>query len=79
MLTVGRYLDSILKGWFFEYLTQLPNFRIRDVHGVKMVIEFYQRLEALNLKITSPLDTTVFRNIRLPFWLRQIFPLHHST
>merc|ERR1719376_1311127 len=79
VLTVGRYLDSILKGWFFEYLTQLPNFRIRDVHGVKMVIEFDQRLEALNLKITSPLDTTVFRNIRLPFWLRQIFPLHHST
>merc|ERR1712055_804683 len=32
-----------------------------------------------NLKITSPLDTTVFKNIRLPFWLRQIFPLHHST
>merc|ERR1719397_239038 len=28
--TVGRYLDSILKGWFFEYLTQLPNFRIRE-------------------------------------------------
>merc|ERR1719376_1675832 len=79
VLTVGRYLDSIPKGWFFEYLTQLPNFRIRDVHGVKMVIEFDQRLEALNLKITSPLDTTVFRNIRLPFWLRQIFPLHHST
>merc|ERR1712029_1058538 len=48
-------------------------------HGVKMVIEFDQRLEALNLKITSPLDTTVFKNIRLPFWLRQIFPLHHST
>merc|ERR1719430_354361 len=37
-----------------------------------------KRQEALNLKITSPLDTTVFMNIRLPFWLRQIFPLHHS-
>ena len=77
--TVGRYLDSILKGLFIEYINQLPNFRIRDIHGVKMVIEFDQRLEALNLKITSPLDTTVFKNIRLPFWLRQIFPLHHST
>merc|ERR1712055_655843 len=77
--TVGRYLDSILKGLFIEYINQLPNFRIRDMHGVKMVIEFDQRLEALNLKITSPLDTTVFRNIRLPFWLRQIFPLHQST
>merc|ERR1712212_520723 len=76
--TVGRYLDSILKGLFIEYINQLPNFRIRDMHGVKMVIEFDQRLEALNLKITSPLDTTVFMNIRLPFWLRQIFPLHHS-
>merc|ERR1712121_52267 len=76
--TVGRYLDSILKGLLVEYINQLPNFRIRDMHGVKMVIEFDQRLEALNLKITSPLDTTVFRNIRLPFWLRQIFPLHHS-
>merc|ERR1711936_1189586 len=76
--TVGRYLDSILKGLFIEYINQLPNFRIRDIHGVKMVIEFDQRLEALNLKITSPLDTTVFKNIRLPFWLSQIFPLHHS-
>merc|ERR1712212_826237 len=76
--TVGRYLDSILKGLFIEYINQLPNFRIRDMHGVKMVIEFDQRLEALNLKIPSPLDTTVFMNIRLPFWLRQIFPLHHS-
>merc|ERR1712121_461612 len=77
--TVGRYLDSILKGLLVEYINQLPNFRIRDMHGVKMVIEFDQRLEALNLKITSPMDTTVYRNIRLPFWLRQIFPLHHST
>merc|ERR1719481_2134131 len=77
--TIGRYLDSFLKGMFIEYITQLPNFRVRDMHGVKMVIEFDQRLEALNLKITSPLDTTVFKNIRLPFWLRQIFPLHHST
>merc|ERR1711862_243504 len=66
-------------GMFIEYITQLPNFCVRDMHGVKMVIEFDQRLEALNLKITSPLDTTVFKNIRLPFWLRQIFPLHHST
>merc|ERR1712121_430648 len=76
--TVGRYLDSILKGLLVEYINQLPNFRIRDMHGVKVVIEFDQRLEALNLKITSPMDTTVYRNIRLPFWLRQIFPLHHS-
>merc|ERR1712010_101590 len=59
-------------------ITATPNLPIRDMHGVKMVIEFDQRLEALNLKITSPLDTTVFMNIRLPFWLRQIFPLHHS-
>merc|ERR1719222_287744 len=66
--TVGRYLDSILKGLFIEYINQ-PNFRNRDMHGVKMVIEFDQRLEALNLMITSPLDTTVFKNIRLPFWL----------
>merc|ERR1712112_527093 len=51
--TVGRYLDSILKGLLVEYINQLPNFRIRDMHGVKMVIEFDQRLEALNLKITS--------------------------
>merc|ERR1712112_126323 len=77
--TVGRYLDSILKGLLIEYINQLPNFHIRDMHGVKMVIEFDQRLEALNLKITSPMDTTVYRNIRLPFWLRQIFHLHHST
>merc|ERR1712033_10042 len=77
--TFGRYLDSILKGLLIEYINQLPNFRNRDMHGVKMVIEFDQRLEALNLKITSPMDTTVYRNIRLPFWLRQIFPLHHST
>merc|ERR1712002_109621 len=77
--TVGRYLDSILKGLLVEYINQLPIYRNRDMHGVKMVIEFDQRLEALNLKITSPLDTTVFKNIRLPFWMRQIFPLHHST
>merc|ERR1711955_29036 len=51
----------------------------RDMHGVKMIIEFDQRLQALNLKITSPLDTTVFKNIRLPAWIRQILPLHHST
>merc|ERR1719472_468803 len=75
---IFRLSASSLKGLFIEYINQLPNFRIRDMHGVKMVIEFDQRLEALNLKITSPLDTTVFRNIRLPFWMRQIFPLHHS-
>merc|ERR1719318_899163 len=55
------------------------NFHNHDMHGVKMIIEFDQRLQALNLKITSPLDTTVFKNIRLPAWIRQILPLHHST
>ena len=79
MNTIGRYLDSIFKGLFVEYINQLPDYRNRDMHGVKMVIEFDQRLEALNLKITSPLDTTVFKNIRLPAWIRQILPLHHST
>ena len=70
MLTVGRYLDSILKGLLVEYVNQLPNIHNRDMHGVKMIIEFDQRLQALNLKITSPLDTTVFKNIRLPAWIR---------
>merc|ERR1712002_1288820 len=79
VLTVGRYLDSILKGLLVEYVNQLPNIHNRDMHGVKMIIEFDQRLQALNLKITSPLDTTVFKNIRLPAWIRQILPLHHST
>merc|ERR1719153_513877 len=77
--TIGRYLDSLFKGLFVEYINHLPDYRNRDMHGVKMVVEFDQRLEALNLKITSPLDTTVFKNIRLPFWMRQIFPLHTST
>merc|ERR1712029_294777 len=77
VLTVGRYLDSILKGLLVEYVNQLPNIHNRDMHGVKMIIEFDQRLQALNLKITSPLDTTVFKNIRLPAWIRQILPLHH--
>merc|ERR1711937_750300 len=73
VLTVGRYLDSILKGLLVEYVNQLPNIHNRDMHGVKMIIEFDQRLQALNLKIT------VFKNIRLPAWIRQILPLHHST
>merc|ERR1712013_676189 len=54
VLTVGRYLDSILKGLLVEYVNQLPNIHNRDMHGVKMIIEFDQRLQALNLKITSP-------------------------
>merc|ERR1711977_496017 len=70
---------GILKGLLVEYVNKLPNIHNRDMHGVKMIIEFDQRLQALNLKITSPLDTTVFKNIRLPAWIRQILPLHHST
>ena len=31
-------------------------------------------VQALNLNITSPLDTTVFKNIRLPAWIRQTLP-----
>merc|ERR1719167_1863457 len=54
VLTVGRYLDSILKGLLVESVNQLPNIHNRDMHGVKMIIEFDQRLQALNLKITSP-------------------------
>merc|ERR1712200_210853 len=79
VLTVGRDLDSILKGLLVEYVNQLPNIHNRDMHGVKMIVEFDQRLQALTLKITSPLDTTVFKNNRLPAWIRQILPLHHST
>ena len=31
-------------------------------------------VQALNLNITSPLDTTVFKNIRLPAWIRPTLP-----
>merc|ERR1719318_2189177 len=34
VLTVGRYLDSILKGLLVEYVNQLPNIHNRDMYGV---------------------------------------------
>ena len=76
--TFGKYLDSAVKALLVEYITQLPNFHQKTTGPIKVVLGFNQHLGSMDMEIVSPLDKTVYNNVRLPIWTTYILPLYHS-
>merc|ERR1711970_1713561 len=73
--TVAKFLDATFKGLFVQYMASLPSPPSVASPSVKVYLDFNQRLNTVSLRVASPLDTTLYRNIRLPYFVRNIIPL----
>merc|ERR1711970_467420 len=73
--TVAKCLDATFKGLFVQYMASLPSPPSVASPSVKVYLDFNQRLNTVSLRVASPLDTTLYRNIRLPYFVRNIIPL----
>ena len=76
--TVAKYLDAVLKASLVEYMAALPVHRQAADSKVRVVIDLDQRTKSLNMAVTSPMDLTQYRNIRVPRWIRNILPMTTS-
>merc|ERR1712013_634882 len=72
VLTVGRYLDSILKGLLVEYVNQLPNIHNRDMHGVDTCTPSTRRPTTTNWTTATTWSLlTAPRGTLTPSWPRR--------
>ena len=76
--TVAKYLDAVLKASLVEHMAALPVHRQAADSKVRVVIDLDQRTKSLNMAVTSPMDLTQYRNIRVPRWIRNILPMTTS-
>jgi len=76
--TIAKYLDVTLKGVFYPYIAGLPVIQPVANPAVKVFLDFNQRLNTVTMRLASPLDTTLYRNIRLPRFVRNLLPLSFS-
>ena len=73
--TVAKYLDTILKAVLVEYMAALPAPHSVTDPKVKVIIDIDQRTKSLNMVVTSPMDITQYRNIRVPGVIRNFLPV----
>merc|ERR1712112_122368 len=70
----AKTLSTATKAVLFQYLNEVtePSIQQNKVH---VRLNFDQRLNTITLKVQSPQDTVVFRNIRVPASMQNVFPL----
>merc|ERR1712240_424069 len=73
--TIAKYLDTILKAVLVEYMAALPAPHSVTDPKVKVIIDIDQRTKSLNMVVTSPMDITQYRNIRVPGVIRNFLPV----
>ena len=78
VIIIGKYLDSIVKSYLIEYIAKMPNFEQKTAGPIKVILGFNQRTASMNMEIASPMDTTMYRDIRLPTWTQEVFPMTYS-
>ena len=78
VIIIGKYLDSIVKSYLIEYIAKMPNFEQKTAGPIKVILGFNQRTASMNMEIASSLDTTMYRDIRLPTWTQDVFPMTYS-
>merc|ERR1711887_5607 len=71
----GKIVDSGLKALLLPYIAALPGKSVVPANKVVLKLNFNQKLNTLSMNVQSPIDTVVFRNIRLPVELKNIFPM----
>merc|ERR1712112_397470 len=70
----AKTLNTATKAVLFQYLNEVtePSIQQNKVH---VRLNFDQRLNTITLKVQSPQDNVVFRNIRVPASLQNVLPL----
>merc|ERR1719312_693496 len=71
----GKLADSGLKAVLFPYIAALPGMPVVAANKVVLKLHFNQKLNTVSMHVQSPMDTVVFKNIRLPVEVKNIFPL----
>merc|ERR1719312_2037367 len=73
--TAGKLVDSGLKAMLFPYIAALPGMPVVSANKLVLKLNFNQKLNTVSMHVQSPMDTVVFKNIRLPAAVKNIFPL----
>jgi len=73
--TFGKLVDSGLKAVLLPYIAALPGMPVVPANKVVLKLNFNQKLNTVSMHVQSPMDTVVFKNIRLPVEVKNIFPL----
>merc|ERR1719309_1303440 len=74
----ARLLDSSLKGLLFKYISGLPTIHHNAESSILIKLDFQQRQNSVSMRVSSPLDSTLYRNIRIPSWARHLLPISTS-
>jgi len=74
----ARLMDSSLKGLLFKYISGLPTIQHNAESSVLIKLDFQQRQNSVSMRVSSPLDSTLYRNIRIPSWARHLLPISTS-
>jgi len=69
----GKFVNAGLKALLFEYVAALPVFT--PTNKVQFKLNFIQKLNALTMRVETPMDTMVYKNIRLPALFKHMLPL----
>jgi len=74
--TYGRLVNSGLKAMLFEYISGLPSYI--QSNKVQVKLNFNQKLNTVTMYVQTPMDTMVYKNIRLPVQVQNLLPLVSS-
>merc|ERR1712002_754966 len=75
---IAKYLDAGLKGLLFKYMAALPVIPPTPSPVTKVILDFNQRMNTATMRVYTPLDTTVYKDIRLPRYARNLLPISYS-
>merc|ERR1712179_593792 len=73
--TFGKLVDSGLKAVLFPYIAAVPGMPIVPANRVVLKLNINQKLNTVSMHVQSPIDSVVFKNIRLPAEVKNIFSL----
>jgi len=71
--TYGRILNSGLKALLFKYIAALPVYA--QTNKVQVKFNFNPKLNTVSMHVQTPMETVVYKNIRLPVQVQNIVPL----
>merc|ERR1712098_467502 len=74
VIQLAKTLNTAAKAVLFQYLNEVTEPTIQQ-NKVQVRLNFDQRLNTITLKVQSPQDNVVFRNIRVPASLKNVLPL----
>eukprot|EP00092_Neocalanus_flemingeri_P041113 GFUD01044771.1.p1 GENE.GFUD01044771.1~~GFUD01044771.1.p1 ORF type:complete len:1713 (+),score=410.65 GFUD01044771.1:554-5140(+) len=69
----GKLVNFGLKALLFKYISAFPTYTHTDKVQVKF--NFNQKLNTVTMYVKTPMDTMVYKNIRLPAEMKKILPL----